>query len=424
MSLEKVSESSTSGAALLMLSSVALLLEAIALIVLSRKRSQQFGSLRCSLITLTSVEMWLNFSIFIHTVWEKFVSVNNETLSQYVCSFFLFCLLNNAICSRNWAVALIALARCEAITRPLAHRVATRIFSPNRQLMYMGFFICIGMFVSVFRLIFQNLNVCVNQRYIVYITIMEKTAIQIFAERLFFVYQSAIPTSLLSLTAIFMTFTLLRHRNSLIRKSSNYDEKRNSNNKACDESENGRIICRLRKKKQAKRISKHVRATRAILLIVIVFTILEAPIFFAVTFSFYISELWRFLIYKMLRYLIVADTYANFVIYLLTSQPFRVELRFLLRCKHSQLQQCPTRCQRASSFIEKRENDTSNNFGIDLSSADTFSVVKVPISQKSQICKNHPSCVQLKQVHMITKLWTDFFTTMYFNVFHESTSME
>ncbi len=312
---------SASSVSLLVVSSLAIVLEVIALVVLSHPRGKRFGSMRKSLITLTSIEMWLNSTIFSHKAWEEYGATENETMTEFVCSFVLFSLLNNAICSRNWAVTLIALARCEVITRPVAHRVATHVFSPNRQIIYIVILMTVGMFLSVFRLLFRRIHICVNLGGIIRYPAYNLTTIEVVSEKIFFAYQSAIPIALVTMATVFMTIALLRH-SPFAKRTSLCEPKTTA----------GRIIPRVRQKKQGHRLSKQVRATRAILLITCVFVVCEAPIFFAVVLASYINLAAKYTIYKLLRFLIVADTYANFVIYLLTSQPFRRELRHIILC--------------------------------------------------------------------------------------------
>lgn len=306
---------------LLVFSSLAIVLEVIAIVILSHLRGKHFGSMRKSLITLTALEMCLNLAIFSQKLWEDFGQSEKETLTEFICSFALFSLLNNAICSRNWAVTLIALARCEVITRPVAHRVSTHIFSPNRQLIYIGILMVLGMFLSVFRLLFRPIHICVNLGGIIRYPVRNITRIEVISEKIFFAYQSAIPITLVTVASAFMTVALLRH-----------SPFGNKDSFSATKPTAGRIIPRVRHNKPNHRLSNHVRATRAIFLIAGVFVVCEAPIFFAVILSGYINPAAKHTVYKLLRFLIVADTYANFVIYLLGSQPFRRQLVNILRC--------------------------------------------------------------------------------------------
>nr|CDS27288.1 hypothetical protein HmN_000732400 [Hymenolepis microstoma] len=123
---------------------------------------------------------------------------------------------------------------------------------------------------------------------------------------------------------MFMIVTLLRS-SQIVRKNSS--EPKNSDGKIIS------CVYQQKKKKKSHHLSKHVKATRAILLIIGIFIVCEAPIFFAVVLEKHISPEAKLTIYKALRFLIVTDTYANFIIYLLTSKHFRYGLKKVFTCK-------------------------------------------------------------------------------------------
>ncbi|VDD82058.1 unnamed protein product [Mesocestoides corti] len=310
--------------ALLAFSAIAVLFELTALTVLGRSSAVRFGSMRKSLVTLTVIEMWLNTSIFVHKAWEEFATMRHETFSEFCFSFFLFSILNSAICSRNWVVTLIALARCEAITRPVASRVSTHIFSPKRQLMYTATLIICGFVLSTLRLVFRQMLVCTNLNNAVVQVEANRTWVQDVSEKVFFAYQSAIPITIVTISTLFMIVILLRHRMPF--------EKKGSIRQAQCRDERSCVVSSLHEVRQAQRLPNQIRATRFILLIATVFIVCEAPVFFAVVFVEAIPRNAVIGIFKYLRFLIVADSFANFVIYLLTIKPFRLELVRLLSC--------------------------------------------------------------------------------------------
>ncbi|KAM7542318.1 hypothetical protein Aperf_G00000005392 [Anoplocephala perfoliata] len=181
------------------------------------------------------------------------------------------------------------------------------------------------MIFSVLRLTFRSINVCTNLGGIILYPSYNTTEILIVCEKIFFAYQSAIPIALVSFATAFMIITLLRS-SSLVQRSSSSEPKKSD----------GKIISSVyqqKKKKNSYRLSKQMRATRAILLITAVFVVCEAPIFFAVVLADHISKEAQLTIYKALRFLIVTDTYANFIIYLLTSKHFRHGLQKAFTCR-------------------------------------------------------------------------------------------
>lgn len=324
--LPKIQNANSIG--LLIFSSVALVFELIAITVLTRVKLARFGSMRKSLIILTSIEMWLNTSIFVHKVWEEYWSSVHETLTEFLFASLLFSLLNTAICSRNWAVTLIALARCEAITRPMAHRVSTHIFCPKRQIAFILCLILCGFFLSTLRLMFRHAIVCENLNNIVLNAAKNKSVLESASETIFFAYQSAIPIITVTMATLFMIITLLRHKMPSVKRHSGHVHSKDSQNDRIRKSDHGKIVST----NQATRQPNQIRATHFILLITAVFVICEAPIFFVVVLVNFINTDILRMITKLLRFLIITDTYANFVIYLLTSRPFRMELVNLLYC--------------------------------------------------------------------------------------------
>ena len=360
--------SDNSHIALLIFAAVAVVLEAVALAVLARPAAARFGSMRRSLVALTAVEMWLNSTIFVHKAWEEFTTERHEKLPHFYFSFLIFSALNSAICSRNWVVTLIALARCEAITRPVATRVSTHTFSPRRQLIYISILIVCSIAFSVFRLAIRKIIVCTNLDNVVFPIAEDQTStIRLISEKVFFAYQSAIPITVVTISTVFMMVVLLRHRlPSELRKNKTRGEKGDGRENEqesrwrwqwrwqwrwrccgwrCKESDQmsvsgrsdedgGRVVSTLQAVRQAQRVSNQMRATRFILFIATVFIVCEAPVFFAVVCVNSMSPLTVIQVFTYLRFLIIADSFANFAIYLLTSRLFRVELMNLLMCRN------------------------------------------------------------------------------------------
>lgn len=339
---------------LLIFAAIAELLGIAALAVLTRPGASRFGSMRKSLVALTAIEMWLNSMIFVHKIWEEFVTTQYQRLPEFYFSFILFLMLNTAICSRNWVVTLLALARCEVITRPVATRVSTHIFSPRRQLIYLAGLIIISVAISTFRLVIRQILVCTNLGYAVFPAQSNRTSeLKIISEKIFFAYQSAIPITVITISTIFMMIALLRHRMPSERKREKQEESNRSEqvqrrkwtsfrlqrlNKVStgskkDDEGCGSVIKSIQTVRQAQRLPNQIRATRFIFFIAMVFIVCEAPVFFAVICASSMSPMTVIQVFTYLRFLIIADSFANFVIYLLTSRPFRVELMNLLLCR-------------------------------------------------------------------------------------------
>ena len=369
---------------LLIFAAVALILEAVALAVLARPAATRFGSMRRSLVAMTAVEMWLSSTIFIHKAWEEFTTEPNETFTHFCLSFLLFSALNAAICSRNWVVTLIALARCEAITRPVATRVSTHIFSPRRQAYYIGILIVCSIGLSIYRLAIRKILVCTNLGDVVFQIGGNQTnsMLRLVSEKIFFAYQSAIPIIVVTISTLFMMVVLLRHRmptemrkDRSTRRENEALEQDNAAERRQDgvrpvgretgrinrgdmrgkwkwrgcgwwrteadqirvterlEEDGGCVVSTLQAVRQAQRRSNQMRATRFILFIATVFILCEAPVFFAVVCVSSMPRQVVIQVFTYLRFLIIADSFANFAIYLLTSRLFRTELVNMLMCR-------------------------------------------------------------------------------------------
>ncbi|KAM7542919.1 hypothetical protein Aperf_G00000005491 [Anoplocephala perfoliata] len=342
---------------LLVFAAIAEVLGIVALAVLTRPGASRIGSMRKSLVALTAVEMWLNSMIFVNKLWEEYTITHYRKIVEHYFSFVLFLMLNTAICSRNWAVTLLALARCEAITRPVATRASTHIFSPRRQLFYLAILIIISAVISTFRLAIRPILICTNLGYIVFHTNSNRTSeLKIISEKIFFAYQSAIPIIVITIATFFMMVVLLRHRMPSERKrgkreESNRSEQVHRRKWTCfklhriskvstaskeDDESCGSVIKSIQMVRQAQRLPNQIRATRFILLIAMVFIVCEAPVFVAVVCASSIPLITEIQVFTYLRFLIIADSFANFVIYLLASRPFRGELMNLLLCRKTQ----------------------------------------------------------------------------------------
>ncbi|VDN98497.1 unnamed protein product [Rodentolepis nana] len=355
-------QSSKAHITLMVLAAFAVVLEAIALGVLTRPGATRFGSMRQSLVTLTAIEMWLTSTILVNKLWDLYVIEKHEKLPELCFSFILFLSVNSATCSRNWAVTFIALARCEVITRPVATRISTHIFSPRRQLIYIVIFILIGVIMATIRISIRPMVICTNLDSIVHFpNVSSYSRTSKIIENTFFAYQSAIPITVVTIATLFMIVALLRHRMPSEKKTkqrnafncTNDEEKswnccriqgkRGSNGTpGKEENGTGSVVKSIQTVRHAQRLPNQIRATRFIIFIATVFIVCEAPVFFAVVFKSAISELFGKFLNIYLRLLIIIDSFSNFFIYLLTSKPFRVELVNLLCCRKTQYRSVST----------------------------------------------------------------------------------
>nr|CDS34412.1 rhodopsin orphan GPCR [Hymenolepis microstoma] len=347
---------------LMVLAAFAVVLEATALGVLTRPGATRFGSMRQSLVTLTAIEMWLTSTILVNKLWDLYVIEKHEKLPELCFSFILFLSVNSATCSRNWVVTFIALARCEVITRPVASRISTHIFSPRRQLIYIGIFILVGVILSTIRIGIRPMVICTNLESIVHFpNVSRYSRTSEIIENTFFAYQSAIPITVVTIATLFMIIALLRHRMPFEKKTQQRrklkctsDEKQWWNccriqrkgqvndSSGRDENGCGSVVKSIQTVRHAQRLPNQIRATRFIIFIATVFIVCEAPVFFAVVFKSAISELFGKFLNIYLRLLIIIDSFSNFFIYLLTSRPFRVELVNLLCCRKTQYRSSST----------------------------------------------------------------------------------
>ncbi|VDL57532.1 unnamed protein product [Hymenolepis diminuta] len=347
---------------LMILAAFAVVLEAIALGVLTRPGATRFGSMRQSLVTLTAIEMWLTSTILVNKLWDLYVIEKYEKLPELCFSFILFLSVNSATCSRNWVVTFIALARCEVITRPVATRVSTHIFSPRRQLIYIAIFILVGVIMATIRISIRPMVICTNLESIVHFpNVSRYSKASKIIENTFFAYQSAIPITVVTIATLFMIIALLRHRMPSEKKEKQEEKfkcetdqrqswtccriqrkRQRTDTSGKDEDGCGSVVKSIQTVRHAQRLPNQIRATRFIIFIATVFIVCEAPVFFAVVFKSAISELFGKFLNIYLRLLIIVDSFSNFVIYLLTSRPFRVELVNLLCCRKTQYRSVST----------------------------------------------------------------------------------
>ncbi|VDM33307.1 unnamed protein product [Hydatigera taeniaeformis] len=255
------------------------------------------------------------------------------------------------VVSDNSHIALLVFAAIAVVLEAvaltvLARPAATRFGSMQRSLVALTAMEIIAL--STFRLVIRQVLVCTNLDNVVLHVRSDQTSwLQVVSEKIFFAYQSAIPITVVTIATIFMIVVLLRHRvPSERRKEQRWSVERKPTQKEgrnwkCwrggrstpRDDGGGCVVPSLQAVRQAQRLPNQMRATRFILFIATVFIACEAPVFFAVVCVNSMSPTVVIWVFTYLRFLIIADSFANFVIYLLTSRPFRVELVNLLTCR-------------------------------------------------------------------------------------------
>ncbi|KAA0194590.1 hypothetical protein FBUS_02183 [Fasciolopsis buskii] len=356
------------------LSPVALGLSTFALIVLTRRRAIRLGSMRVNLTTLTVFEALLNAMIFMLTVSHLTgLGGHNRTHAPalgftFICFFFI----NGALCARNWIITLIALARCIAITRPMTTRLmSTHLFRPKLLGTFTVTCILLGFILSLLRMFEHKIVVCENLDEI--IRLVPNTGWHLVSE-IFFIYQSAMPISIVFIITAIMIIVLLRNktfkldyppsatvmssgnvisvvpvgtdtgqlgrtsipsasetpsvmRSPLISRQSHSTAKRIPCSASHLRYSFGVRQTQMCAKSQInyRRTQNQLRATRMITLLAAAFILFEAPIFFCVALKKYIPLNQYRLITNGLKALVVLDSCANVVIYLFMSKRFRQE---------------------------------------------------------------------------------------------------
>ena len=335
---------------LTILSPAALVISCLALTVLSRQQAIRLGSMRVNLITLTIFEALLNLLIFM-VMLRHLLTDQDKPSHLYKTMFDLstFVFIGGALCSRNWIITLIAMARCIAVTKPMVSRsIYSHLFRPK----WVGFCtiscIAIGFILSALRLFELHIEICTTRNYETKLRPNKEWRI---VKDFFFTYQSALPISIVTLVTIIMIITLIRHRPPPHSRHSGYRETIHEDTRKVEQINNTKTsttagnaataeneCVEIRQKstisdhrKSTRRTQNQVRATRMITLLAATFTLFEAPIFFCVILESYFEPTKYNLVTNALKSLVVLDSCANVVIYLAMSKRFRQESRHLWR---------------------------------------------------------------------------------------------
>lgn len=340
------------------LSPIAFVISSLALTVLTRAHAIRLGSMRINLITLTIFEALLNLMIFILMVIAIIqMTYMPDNLILFITYLICFPIINGALCSRNWTITLIALARCVAIVRPIeTHQISSHLFRPKWMACCTLICIFIGFFLSFIRLGELEICLCTNLNNTWMVTVNDEWKL---GKELFFTYQSALPICIVLITTTLLMVTLCKHKQpnlNVVQKTKYHPHVYNNKHKSayCDDSnQNEEIFFCSNNNNSLLQISKPIRntnnleimsnqvqlkhrinvnrslnqakATRMIALITIVFILFEAPIFFCIILESRFDKKSFDLVTNALKSLVVLDSCANVIIYVIMSKRFKQE---------------------------------------------------------------------------------------------------
>ncbi|TGZ65899.1 hypothetical protein CRM22_005636 [Opisthorchis felineus] len=320
---------------LVIVSSWAVVMGIFALVVLTRRRSIRMGSMRVNLMTLTIFEIILNVSIFYCILTRLTVSTDiSERLVVALVNIFSFCVLQGSLCTRNWIITLIALARCVAITRPVASRLmSTHLFRPKPLGGLTVLCILTGYILGFSRLVEMEITICQNLDKRVRLT--ETTDPWKFPRYTYFIFQAALPIIILFISTVIMVTVLLRARVLTIdTREDNQGTKRIKCSPSQLRNSSGAQHTRMCAEKRVnyRRVQNQLRATRMITLLAATFIIFESPVFFCVVLEHHFERAHFRSVTWAVKSLVVLDSCANVIIYVLVSKRFRQESARLLNC--------------------------------------------------------------------------------------------
>ncbi|KAL3321251.1 hypothetical protein Ciccas_000085 [Cichlidogyrus casuarinus] len=301
----------------------------VSLFVLTRPRSMRLGSMRIYMLLLTQVELLLNIFILCYMTTDS-LGNHKESLILSLYVTIVIIIINVLLPTRNWFVTMIALARCEAIVRPLESRWSNRVFTQKKLKVYAVIILLLSVMFSTLRTLLteMRLEVCFNGTKEFVRT--NKSSDQV-SDEIYFSYQSAIPICLILLSTIYLVAVLCRNA---INKPPTTDHKETesgshkltSSMTAPERAYSKRLKHHIHSEIRASRKANQLRATRMVITIAIIFMILEG----AVLFRRFYSKLPP----MFLKFFVVTNSLANICIYLLMSRKYReLVSQFLLpRC--------------------------------------------------------------------------------------------
>lgn len=290
--------------------SVALCTNTLALVVLNRPVVRhRFGSIRLHLTLLSSSEVCLNSFLMAQMIFHlSMASSTSSILAKKVLDTIAEWNVGALLTSRNWCVALIALARCEAIWKPLGWRGQRKFyFNPKRVLRYYVTIVLLSYAWSLLRRFRFYGEVCAG-----YVTRMQlldaSPQFKNFDRYGYFATQRAAPTVVIFGAAVAILCILLRTHSPQSHVGAG-----------------GGVSSRSQSRK----------AARMVAILAVVFTVLEMPIFLTITLMYAGVKMDTKTATEYLGIVnvccIVADSICNFLIYIFTSKRFKQEAVRLLR---------------------------------------------------------------------------------------------
>lgn len=306
-----------------------------------RSHNMRYTSLYHAIIELV-LDLW----IFIDKVCSFGKLPEDKYITAMLFSTLCFWSINALLCSRNWMVTLVALARLEAIFSPLKIR-SNSIFSPCKSRIYTIIVLISSYSLSVVRVLYKKAVVCQNDNSIHFVNHWRGNFLyncfEIFA---FFIYQSVFPVVIVTLATFTMIFILFNHKfnaGSLLKQYFRGNENNNI-------------------------MTSQQKATLTITVLAGVFTVTEIPIFIITLLRFTYPDIISNklqILYQITRALVVIDSCCNFLIYVSTSEHYRRDLWYL--------------CQRHFRWHKRLANDGAS-LGM------TRVVSYIPNSRRNKIC--------------------------------------
>lgn len=305
------------GATMITLTTMAFIFNGFSLLILTRKNSNlRFGQIKLNILILSLVETWLTgFIILFHSIGLYKKCLNAGGILTIWIDTILFYNITSLTCTRNWIVVIIACSRCEIICLPLNSKRGLKFNHHNTKVIA----VIITIFsycLSLVRLFSKEATICKDINY--HIQNHTYKGYLFFEIYVFFAYQSVLPVLIVGIVSLSMSISLLSCRTSPI--------------PAIEHHCSYYTIKKMPMKNASNR--KQRKATRTILTLAFVFTLLEVPVFIIQSIIHLITnaeamqdETLHLRLTMTCNFLVVLDSCCNIIVYLLTSDKFRKEFR-------------------------------------------------------------------------------------------------
>ncbi|TNN17159.1 rhodopsin-like orphan GPCR [Schistosoma japonicum] len=338
---------------ILVLSIIALILNAICISVFSRQHRKSV--MRTSLLVLSATEVLFHLFVCIEYTTQLICSSNPRMISA--TEFILFALINwgsdCSLCTRNWCNVLITSARTEVVVYPMRKR---RILSHSSIKFIYGFLWILSGFLGIVRAFYDYAIVC-NQKNdyvndmsissvntpllslpisndfidstktVTYIdALLDQYVIINYEAYCFFIFQVIAPTLIVLIMSFIISFYVSPWRDTKIIEVTN-----------------------VRRRHQMK-------ATRTILFLAISFLCFQSPSFILVIIQHYTNLKIEFQLAKLVADLLLTfDSIINILIYAIGLPGFRDYLNRMFICLYS------LNTTTNNSNINNNNNNINNN---------------------------------------------------------------